>query len=196
MPHVKSKGFSKKTKVGMGVVLVVVAFFILVVVSGSPNQQQNVQETSVSEKFIDKPLTEILPVRNDITTEWIIGTTEDLHREEKGFIEGTAQWYTKGGIFSTSVSTSVLRFDSFDNAFQVYNEKILSIKQEGGYKEFSTGSVDATCYGIHKEGLLSDRVEIRCYKNNIYFTIGGNGDVYEIEDDTKNMAKIIARKIN
>jgi len=50
--QLKPIGFSKKTKVGMGIVLVVVAFFILVGVSGSLNQQQNVQEKSVSSNTI------------------------------------------------------------------------------------------------------------------------------------------------
>ena len=192
--HLKSNRFSKKTKLGLGVAIVV-AFFILVGVSGSINQQQIVQEKSETKQFIDKPLTEILPTREDIGTEWIMSDAVDLQNERKGFIEGTTQTFTKtSGGFNTIETINIERFDSLENAHQIYSEKNSLIKQAGGYEEISTGSVSATCYGFKKEGLYSNSGAIICYKNNIYFVIQGYGD-FDVEDDTKDMAKVVAKNI-
>jgi len=209
-PHVKSNRFSKKTKVGMGVAIVIGAFLILVGVSGSLNQQQTgtpsglIEMAMKSNEPFTGELTELLPTRDDIGTEWQYPTNQAVYNDagdpsnKVGFIEYSYRGHIKGGGFDTSyLDLYIYRFDSQENASKFYNDFVEEWKSKGGYEEWSPIVIPADdCYGRFVKGLMASKATAYCIEKNIVvFSLGAGGYENEIEEDVGKFAKSVIEKV-
>ena len=86
-PESRKKGRSTKNKIGLGIAMVVVVFGILLLLAKvSPSQinsgtdQTNTDKPSTT--MLTKPISAILPVRDDLGTEWKIQAAQ---RDPKKF---------------------------------------------------------------------------------------------------------------
>jgi len=216
-PHVKSNRFSKKTKVGMGVAIVIGAFLILAGVSGSLSQQQtgtpseSQQQTGTPSDLIEMAmksnepftgeLTELLPTRSDIGTEWEYPTDLAVVHEagdpsnKVGFIEYFYRGHTKyDGVF---LALYIYRFDSHENASKFYNDSVEQSKRKGGYKEWSLLDMPADdCYGKFIEEWITVKATAYCIKNNIVvFSIARGDYENEIVEDAGKFAESVTERV-
>ncbi|MFQ5970371.1 MAG: hypothetical protein ACE5J2_07755 [Nitrososphaerales archaeon] len=145
---------------------------------------------------VTKPLAQLLPVQEDIGTEWRISEPTTITLNAKGFIEGIQQAFDKGPSYDrTTVTVSVYRLESHEDVSAHSSNIISSIKTEGAYEEISIQEIDADCYGAYQKLRFWDRATFYCDKDDIYFKVKSAGLV-KIDNDASDFARIIASKIS
>jgi len=203
--HVRSKGFSKKTKVGMGVAIVIGTFIILVGVGGSLNQQQTETPSDETKKKYDRiftgNLTELLPTRSDLGTEWVFPRELEVRDDagdpydKAGYFDGLSRGHTKMG--GGSVKLFIYRFVTHENASKFYNDSVEESIRKGGYEEVSLYKMPADdCYGKFIEGWLTVKTTVYCIKKNIVvFSISRGDYENEVIENAGKFAKSVIEKV-
>lgn len=210
-------GRGKKIWIGIGVAIGI--FIVIGIASSAANLKGNdkIQDSNVvanptetlpanaSTKIITRSLSDLLPTRQDIGTEWRIGSTSNSTEGlvgVKGFVETLQQTYSKsdgGNNLVTQVGLD--KFDSSTNAKSFYDDKVSKIKSEGGYKEYEVNSINAECYGTFSSGTFTGMINYYCVSSNIYYRVFITGDLNSLQydDDVKQQVnsfpKTIAYKI-
>lgn len=154
-------------------------------------------ETPTEPSSITKPLSELLPTRQDISTEWVIGSLEnETTIIATGFMDGVAQGFTKSGLDVTRTTIQVYRFDTSDNAKDYYDDIVGNVLSEGGYTEVSTKSLGTTSYGTFNEYLSGEITVIYSLKLNIYTTVKVSSPFsLSTQEDALQFAKIVMDKL-
>lgn len=132
----------------------------------------NSQTSSKKEQsLITKSPYEMLPTRNDLSTEWQFGgdgVNETINAT--GFDSGALMTVRKtSDITPTQVTVHIYKFNSIDNANDYYQTSVNDEKQTGGYKEVSTYRVNADCYAGKQESFSGEIAFIYCIKKNVVF---------------------------
>lgn len=156
----------------------------------------------VAPTFEQKALEYFLPKRADIGTEWIINESEPGSLDNKiaiGFKENkVAKSYRMGSYLPTVITVQLFQFDTKFNAENYFSKRIDNLIEEGGFKTLDVSGISSDkCYGTETEKDILDQVEIRCYKNNLYFSIYSQ-EVYDAVDQNqlKDFANIVVDRIN
>ncbi|MFH1256778.1 MAG: hypothetical protein V1494_05815 [Candidatus Diapherotrites archaeon] len=114
-----------------------------------------------------------------------------------GFVEGAVNdWYISEGSTITDGYIYLLKFDSVQNTKTFFDNLVLMIKNEGGYKEKKIFSIDAECFGLEGGDFYAGYyVDYYCIKKNVLF----NTEVITWKKsrfgDAETWAKSIAKKI-
>jgi len=169
--------------------------FLLVVLVAGCTQQSALLETQQTQ-LVTKSVFEMLPVMNDLTTEWKFsgnGTNETINAT--GFDSGALSSVRKPSD-STQVVAHIYKFDSIDNANKYYQTSVDNQKQEGGYKEISTYGINANCYAGDQDSVTRDIAFVYCIKSNIVFYLRAIVPYSSgVSDDMLTVAKVIPSKI-
>lgn len=153
-------------------------------------------EQSTAERFVTKPLGEMLPVREDIGTDVRISEPSKIRLNAAGFVEGIQQTFVKGPSYeTTTITASVYRLESDENASTHSSNIISSLKTGEDFKEISIRSIAAKCYGTYQALTFKDRATFYCAEDDVYFTVKATG-LINIDNDAGDFAQIIASKIS
>lgn len=164
-----------------------------------PNNQQTSQ-TAVSSQSIQqtqtvsKSLTDMLPTRDDIGTEWLINNytiVNDNATDYKNKITQNFKKYSAGTV--TVLDVNIYNYDSPTGAQQHYDSKTSALKSHGGYTEIS--GLDAGCYGTTEDLAVAERDTIYCVKNNFYLVVGAVGAFQDTQDSVTTFAKVVFGKM-
>jgi len=136
-----------------------------------------------------------LPTRNDLTTEWVIGSRENESINATGFTEGIRLSLAKVGTISKGFAVSVYRFSSANDADAYFGGIVYSWKNRGGYKEVSTSQISTQSYGILIESSTGDAMIIYAVKQNIFVQVQAGALSLLGDHDTALLAKIVIDKI-
>jgi len=183
--------------------IVVAIFAVAVAVGVIGFVLMELEKTRTEEEIdgsISKPLDNLLPSRDDMADEWLIGSSSDVTLNVSGFTEGSIVSYYKQ-IGSTHSQTKeylyfttffVYRFSDADSASVYFNKEVNETKSEGGYKEVAISGVFAVTYdyGTTEEGLSWG------HKNNIVFSVYVyNNAVFEAEGELIDFTNLLKSKI-
>ena len=139
--------------------------------SSSPIPVATPSPTPTPILLITKPIKDMLPVRENIPSEFRTGSIMKVTIDASGFIEGSKIQYTKieGTYGAIILGFVAYRFDTVENARAYYNGKIDKIKNEGGYTElkFDVG-VESFTYKV-EQGWEYDQTTNLCLKDNVVF---------------------------
>ena len=164
--------------------------------TNSLNTQTTTSETT-TQKLITKSLDEMLPTRNDISTEWSTGSTENLTLQEEGFIEGKQVSYYKvlSSISGAGIDADfyVRRFSNSDTAKIFYDKIVNKIKSEGGYKEISI----TDCFAFTTDMGIEESGESLCTKSNIVYGVYVYTDYIgeSPNDDVRDFTNLLKNKV-
>lgn len=126
--------------------------------SSSPIPVATPSPTPTPILLITKPTKDMLPVRENIPSEFRTGSIRNVTIDASGFIEGSKIQYTKieGTYGAIILGFVAYRFDTVENARAYYNAKIDKIKNEGGYTElkFDVGVESFTYLKLNKAGSM------------------------------------------
>ena len=143
------------------------------------------------------PLEAMLPARDDIGTELTISPYEKIVYETEyggglgnltrfsGFEEAIRQGFRD----DLAYYVTLIRFDSVDAAQSVYTSFTTDLYNRGGFMQYETEGVDATCFGKYKDLSFYERVTLYCVKSDIFF------HTYGSEEYSVKFAQIVADKI-
>jgi len=161
-----------------------------------PENYLHTEEVKNSNLISEHPI-DLLPMREEIDTEW-----ENIKREERiindsGFNSGASLNMDRiESVSMTSAYVLILKFNSKDYAASYYSNSVSEVKEGGGYTEIPTSGIDATCFG-YKNGDLYEGYyyTFYCQEKNIFFlTEVGTFSVLR-SGNSKELAKIVADKL-
>jgi len=151
--------------------------------------------TPAPQQFVTKPLSDMLPERDDLSTEWIMKNATTVSISATGFIEGIKLDIVKPGLGAEAATINIYRFDSSDNARVYFDGVISGLKAKGGYKEVATKLGDKS-YGAFLQFLMGEITRIYVIRLNIFYDVRLAGYLsIETREDAIYIAKIIDRKI-
>jgi hypothetical protein len=189
--------------------LISILILTIVLIAGCTQQAISQESTTTKSQIFIGDTSELLPVRNEINTEYKI-TTEDNVNISRYFSDYQSQGLNTTGfengiymeleIFEGTTMTlgyiTILKFDSVDATNLFYTNLINLIKNEGGYKELSSFGIDADCFalegGNYMEGYYQDAY---CKKKNIFFSTEVSSFKRSRLPEYEDWANIIANKI-
>jgi hypothetical protein len=185
-PEYRPKG--KRTGIFRIVVIASLAIVVIIIAGFLVSEQ--------GAHLVTRPAAELLPVREDLSTEWIVGnvTTESL--SITGFTEGVKLTLTKStGLESEGVIIRIYKFTSSDSASEYYNSVLSDLKAKGGYEEVSTG-LGTGSYGTFIESMMGERTDIYAVKTNVFVEVRVVGYLsFTTQEDATQLARIILDKI-
>ena len=171
------KKFNFELSGWLKVITVVVLFLIFCSIDLDDNNSTNSfnQETSGTTRnsaIFTEDEVNLLPLRNDIETEWKIeGITAIEDETATGFISGSKIKFYKieaTGLSASLGIASVYKFDNTNNADAYYANKVNAIKQEGGYEEKSCSGIKADCFCYNGGNLREGFYQVAlCKKANL-----------------------------
>ena len=208
-----SKGLSKIIKIILGFFGLIIVFGIigsLMIPTGPTGRvtesfpEEETQMTTTTLQLITKSLSDMLPTRNDIPTEFTFDETEDVTIDVNGFESGKRLSISKivGQVVSgiIYISFDAYRFSTIDDAEAYYNSIVNEVKSAGGYTELSVSVAPASkCFAYKQDYGFQARFGIsNCVKRNIVFTtLVTTTQTYEkIEGYTKDMTKLFDSRIH
>lgn len=116
---------------------------------------------------------------------------EQRVKDTTGYQSMLQKIYTKhrdsGGI--TKVWVNEYKFDTIDNSNKYYQDFIIYLTNNGGFKEYQTGDIGTKCYGTDKEAELSSTISIYCVKSNLNYHVIGSSDQDLFDDDKQEISK-------
>jgi len=195
---------------GIWAVAVVLVAFVVVLSGcvgqnpvGTPAATTPVATTAApkTQTLVTKSPLEMLPTRDDLSTEWVImygsgQSLDEIPYEENatGFVSGASTQLTKVEATSyVGVAALIYRFNSVENANNYHQTKVNQYKQVGGYTELPISGMGADCYGGKTPYGSISLISIYCVKNNVAFYLYSGS--YSSSDAMK-VAEIISSKIN
>ena len=152
---------------------------------------------------------ELIPLRDDIGTEWKFPTNKSVYDELRdsrslhpddfnGFTEFTWIGYMKGtGYDANFLDLYIYRFNEPSNAYVFYSEHVNYWYERGGYSEWnpSWGAVDSDeCYGRITPGMYTDKLSLYCILDNIVTFSTTTGYEFEMKDELSNFADAVFSK--
>jgi len=149
--------------------------------------------------LITKPTKDMLPVRENIPSEFRMGSIRNVTIDASGFIEGSKIQYTKiGGTYEKIILGFVAyRFDTVENARAYYNAKINERINKGGYTElkFDVG-VESFTYKV-EQGWEYDQTTNLCLKDNVVFAteVVALYSLESLKSYLKDNAKMFAERV-
>lgn len=184
-------GISRRTVLVVSGIVVFI-FLVLIVFSASMQRQPINQTTTIIEKSLD----ELLPTREELPTEWVIGEKSKISSTAAGFLEGVELRIGKremlGGVGATIV---IYKFNTTINADEYYMDTIKQLRARGGYKEMST-RLNVKSYGTFIETLFGELSRVYFIKHNIYCEIRVGGTYYyNTWNDALFLAQLVLQKI-
>ena len=114
----------------------------------------------------------IFPQREQVGTEWKIELTGAVNSDISPKPDHSlSQTYTKKGEYQDQiVEVLLMQFKSPADAKIHYDNRVNSIIQQGGYKEFNVDSVNIPCYGVFvHQNEKGEGSGIICINDNIVF---------------------------
>jgi hypothetical protein len=197
-----------KSKNKLWIAIGIVGFIIFLIVAGAvgsllTTQQNNDANPSVTATPqptatpTPKPLSEYLPKRQDISTEWVKGGTQDETLSATGFVEGIGQSFSKSGLEQETVTIEIYRFNSSNNALNYYNTIVTPIIDTGGYTQVSTASLGIKSYGTDTSSAYGFNEVTTIYgtKLNIYFTVKISSPLSYTQTDAIQFAEVVANNL-
>jgi hypothetical protein len=183
--------------------IVVVIFAVAVPVGAIGFGLMELEKTRTKEEIdglISKPLDDLLPSRDDMADEWLIGSSSDVTLNVSGLTEGSIVSYYKqiGSTHSQKkeylyfTTFFVYRFSDADSASMCFDKEVNKIKSDGSYKEVAISGVFAVIYdyGTTEEGLSWG------HKSNIVFSVYVyNNAVFEAEGELIVFTNLLKSKI-
>lgn len=142
-------------------------------ISSSDSNVQNLQQSVTT----PKSLVEILPKREDIPTEFRMGTPYNmtLRATPEGFDSAVRIDATKivGSAGLIELDFNIIRFDSEENARKYYVDDTNRIKNEGGYTEIDIEVPSkAECFSFTEDYGYDARFAISdCLKGNLAYQV-------------------------
>src|SRR2546428_8220980 len=176
-----------------------------------------IQQPASSANEAPKSVFDLIPVREDIGTEWRISSTPIEYNSTKGYLgnsinalkvtgtnsiapgylDSATQSFSKK---SAALTVTIATFDSHDNAKSYYSSVTNKLYAEGGFKQLDTRTISAECFSVFREGNIATRSDFYCVKENVYFTLKEGGGLYDlsedVQNDSTNFVKILAGKVN
>ena len=152
--------------------------------------QQTQQVTATS-------LNNLLPTRDDISTEWIIQDVTPFKKNATGFVDGLSQSFTMGSDFLASTSTvAVYKFDSSDDANKYYDNFVSTSRASGGYTEWMPGGINADkCYGKQQDYPGGRINSLFCIKGNFGAGVVEQGTDLDISANVQKFTTIVLNKL-
>jgi len=146
--------------------------------------------------LVTRPVVELLPLREDLSTEWIIGTVTAESLNITGFTEGAKLTLSKTtGLEGEGITIRIYKFTTSDPASEYYDSVLSDLKAEGGYREVSTG-LGTGSYGTFIESMMGERTVIYVVKANVFFEVRAVGYLYfATQEDATQLARIVLDKI-
>ncbi len=190
----KMPGFRSGKKWKMIIASIVYLFIFLIVLAGIFGGSSNSEETETQTLVIKSP-EEILPERNDLSTEWVFGDVKNITINNSGFESGFKREIRIGSVYSRNIVTvSIYKFSSVNGSKAYYENKIIedSYLQKGGYKEVNLGS---KCKAYKVDKTLTEFGRAYCTNSNIFFKLNIVSETYESEEYLKNLSRVIFQKI-
>lgn len=170
--------------------------------SGKPTESQSCDY----EFLVTKSPEEILPTREEIPTEFVMGEIDDIELSEipSGFESGKLlSIYKTVGRFVIGVvlvDFDVYKFSTISDAEAFYTEKVGNIKNTGGYTEASIPvSSGTTCFSWTEDyGFEASFAGANCQKANVYYlVVVTTTETYEKPYKyLSNMVFLVDNKIN
>lgn len=197
------KQMRTRMKVAAGATAFAILVIVVIMVS-FPTILQPRTSTNPSDgtSIITKPLTELLPTSQDVSSDWISRSMDNVTVNATGFLEGIGgEAFTRGGSSPSGVTITIYRFNSSDAAGEYYNETVQNVSSAGGYNEVSTAGLGIESYGTDRYlpiliGLgYYERTTIYGVNLNIYFTVEVSSSVTSTQGDAIQFAKAIADKL-
>ncbi len=198
----------KLKKIGIAIGSLVAAFFVLGIITIAINYDGF--SSGVEQKLADEPIIvtknaeDLLPTRDDVGTIWKFSNTGlrfSEYSEWEGLVEIIGKKYDAGGgLFDVqNVVVNIFKFDTPENSKQRLDQKIIQLREKGGYEEVNVNAYDANCYGLEKEwGAygLEENIQYRCVKGNIYVFVSAITDDFDGKRQAGDFMRIILDKIN
>lgn len=204
--------------IGIGFGIAIAALFILGMAASSISPKEAVEESL----FVG-PVSDLLPQRGDVGTEWLINSKSDdpfnysyqygggflthvIKVDEKPILNATGyqasivQKYSKsnGSGGTIAVWPVIHKFDSIQNAADYRQQVIQEVRTVGGYEEYGTSALSTTCYATLKRGQITDSLDFYCVKANVYYHIISSTDQIFMADGMKSVEEfvnIVARRM-
>lgn len=180
-------------------------------------QEKKISQSEV--QLVVRPLTDLLPTREDVGSEWNIEKPINPNDQNADYSTANVKEESLKGVaklpgvldiiyqeFSisvehkrTNVAILLYKFDSIDNATKLYQYGVDKLENGKGVEKFPTSSIKATCSGGFVDMDIKGAVTIiNCLKNNIGISVIAY-DNYTLPISSSKtapeFAEIIANKI-
>jgi len=171
----------------------------VIFLAGCAGQTQTPSEsTKGTTALITKSPSELLPTRNDLSTEWILGDIKDLTINFIGFESGSQQEVRLGTLPPRNVITiSIYEFSSVTTSNDYYTNKTSDdyYLQKGGYKKVDM-KINAKCEAYKVDRMVAETGQAYCVSSNIFFELKVVSESFQAEKYLKDIGKIISQKIS
>ena len=170
----------------------IVMISVLLEEAGILNNQ--IEEAQLS--LVTKSPIDMLPIREEIATEWKIYKRENYTMDEEGFDSGAYLEIDRMEGLSMSVGYIwIYKFNNFSDADLYYQKDINKTKQKGGYTKISS-PIKGECFAIKGGDYVVGYYKwVRCKKANIIFSIEVTSFVSWRTSYYKDLTKTVAKKI-
>ncbi len=197
-------GWKKKLLIGSLSLLFIVVGLGLIFSGSETSESSKIsgQITGISEQqsLITSPVDNILPTRNEIPTEFVIDSPEDISASvsasnlEEAKIISTNK--IEGSFGAISVSYSVYKFSTLESAQGYYNSVVNDIVQSGGYSEIKLSD---SCFGYKEDyGFQAKAGSGICLEKNVVFSVDfSSANTFKNPDDfIKDGIKLLDKKVS
>lgn len=147
-----------------------------------------------------KPLSGMLPSRDDLAAEWLGGYSYDATLDVSGFEEGGKVSYHKriGSTHSQKkeyqyfITFYVYRFSDANGAKMYYDKRVNEIETEGGYSEVEIPGIFA---GIYDYGTTEEGFSLGHAGNIVFGVYVYNNTVFRSGDELIDLTNLLKDKI-
>ncbi|MBI2005156.1 MAG: hypothetical protein HYS80_00125 [Candidatus Aenigmarchaeota archaeon] len=197
-------GWKKKLLIGsVSIVFVLVALGVLFGGSETESSKTTGQVTGVSEQqsLTMKSASEMLPTREEIPTEFVMSTVNDISTSVSvsGLEEAKSISTDKieGSFGVISVGYSVYKFSTVEDAIVYHNGLVDNVVQVGGYEEIKLSSDN--CFSYKEDyGFEAKMGQGICVEKNVVFTVGfASSNSFKSPDGfIKDGIKLLDKKVS
>jgi hypothetical protein len=178
----------------------ILALILIIFISGCTQQLtgQSITEQQ-SETLVTKSTSELLPTRNDLSTEWRFYEVENITVNFTGFDLGSSMTLSLGvSSGRNSITPIIYKFLTIEQADSFYENKINSDNylEKGGYKEVNTDQIAAKCQAYKVDKIMAELGQMYCVKANIFFELKVSSQTFESDKYLIDIGKIIVEKID